>query len=87
MSRTSELQDRFQVFAGRPGRVAFAPGRINLIGEHTDYSAGFVLPASLALGTWTVVALLNTGSTPADREVDGVRLSLPPYATRMLPRP
>jgi galactokinase len=56
MSRIDELQQRFQAFAGRPGRVAFAPGRINLIGEHTDYSAGFVLPASLALGTWTVAA-------------------------------
>jgi galactokinase len=56
MSRISELQQRFQAFAGRAGRVAFAPGRINVIGEHTDYSAGFVLPASLALGTWTVAA-------------------------------
>ncbi len=56
MSRTDDLQQRFQAFAGRPGRVAFAPGRINLIGEHTDYSGGFVLPASLALGTWTVAA-------------------------------
>ena len=56
MSRISDLQQRFQAFAGRPGRVSFAPGRINLIGEHTDYSAGFVLPASLALGTWTVAA-------------------------------
>lgn len=56
MSRVSDLQQRFQGFAGRPGRVAFAPGRINLIGEHTDYSAGFVLPASLALGTWSVAA-------------------------------
>jgi galactokinase len=56
MSRISDLQQRFQAFSGRSGRVAFAPGRINLIGEHTDYSAGFVLPASLALGTWTVAA-------------------------------
>lgn len=56
MSRLSDLQQRFQAFAGRPGRVAFAPGRINLIGEHTDYSGGFVLPASLALGTWTAAA-------------------------------
>src|SRR4249919_1269245 len=56
MSRVSDLQQRFQAFAGRSGRVSFAPGRINLIGEHTDYSAGFVLPASLALGTWTVAA-------------------------------
>jgi galactokinase len=56
MSRIGDLQQRFQAFSGRCGRVAFAPGRINLIGEHTDYSAGFVLPASLALGTWTVAA-------------------------------
>jgi galactokinase len=61
MSRISELQQRFQTFAGRRGRVAFAPGRINLIGEHTDYSAGFVLPASLALGTWTVAAPRDDG--------------------------
>jgi galactokinase len=56
MTRIGDLQQRFQAFAGRPGRVAFAPGRINLIGEHTDYSAGFVLPASLALGTWVAAA-------------------------------
>ena len=56
MSRISELQQRFRAFASRSGRVSFAPGRINLIGEHTDYSGGFVLPASLALGTWTVAA-------------------------------
>lgn len=56
MSRISDLQQRFQAFARRSGRVSFAPGRINLIGEHTDYSGGFVLPASLALGTWTVAA-------------------------------
>jgi galactokinase len=38
------LGQRFgQLFAERP-RIFQAPGRVNLIGEHTDYSEGFVMP-------------------------------------------
>jgi galactokinase len=52
----ADLRQRFHTFAGRAGLISFAPGRINLIGEHTDYSSGFVLPASLAIGTWVASA-------------------------------
>lgn len=40
-----------QVFGGAPDAVADAPGRVNLLGEHTDYNDGFVLPIAIAQRT------------------------------------
>ena len=37
---------------GREPDLYFAPGRVNLIGEHTDYNGGHVFPCALSLGTW-----------------------------------
>ena len=37
----------------------FAPGRVNIIGEHIDYNEGFVLPTAINLGTYAVVSLRN----------------------------
>jgi galactokinase len=38
------------VFGAAPAGAVFAPGRVNLIGEHTDYNEGFVLPAAIDRG-------------------------------------
>jgi galactokinase len=47
-ARAKQLRARFRShFGGEPDFVARAPGRINLIGEHTDYNGGFVLPAAI----------------------------------------
>src|SRR5436305_13023576 len=44
--------DRFvQTFHRQPEAVASAPGRVNLIGEHTAYNDGFVLPLAVPLRT------------------------------------
>jgi galactokinase len=49
-----ELQQIFADKFGGQGDLYFAPGRINLIGEHTDYNGGYVFPASITIGTYGV---------------------------------
>ena len=50
------LLEKFaEVFGdNKDAKVYFAPGRVNLIGEHTDYNGGHVFPAALTLGTYGV---------------------------------
>ena len=57
-------------FGQEPVGVVFAPGRVNLMGEHVDYNAGLVLPLPITVGT--AVAW----GPSADAEVDAVALDL-----------
>ena len=52
----SALAQRFLHRFGQAPRIYQSPGRVNLIGEHTDYNDGFVLPAAIAFHTEVAVA-------------------------------
>ena len=51
-----ELAQQFTQRFGQPPRIFRAPGRVNLIGEHTDYNDGFVMPAALGFSTYVAIA-------------------------------
>lgn len=52
----SELKKAFQTVYGKEAEaVYFSPGRVNLIGEHTDYNGGYVFPCALSFGTYLLL--------------------------------
>src|SRR2546427_1595266 len=59
------LSTTFQSLCGSEPRIYRAPARVNLIGEHTDYNEGFVMPAAINFSTWVTV-------TPRDDRVIAV---------------
>lgn len=55
MSEIKEkILKKFTEIYGTEGEAFFAPGRVNLIGEHTDYNGGHVFPCALTIGTYAV---------------------------------
>lgn len=55
MEKKRELALKFaEIFGNQEITQYFSPGRINLIGEHTDYNGGYVFPASITYGTYGV---------------------------------
>src|SRR5277367_2192521 len=55
MTRRSTIVERFRVRFGSDPHVYRAPGRVNLIGEHTDYNDGFAMPAAIEFYCWVAV--------------------------------
>lgn len=52
-------------FNAAPRYIVRAPGRVNLIGEHTDYNEGFVLPMAIDRATWIAFSPRNDGHVRA----------------------
>ena len=69
-------------FGSPPEHIAWAPGRINLIGEHTDYNGGWVLPTPLHLGTFVALRTRPGGEVEAHSTAEGTA-----HADRRTPAP
>ena len=56
-----KIKSKFEELFGKEGDIKtyFAPGRVNLIGEHTDYNGGHVFPCALTIGTYAVARKRN----------------------------
>ncbi|MCI3923076.1 galactokinase [Paenibacillus sp. TRM 82003] len=83
MADLQQLTAQFEELYGAEGpkiEAYFAPGRVNLIGEHTDYNGGYVFPAALTFGTTMLIrpradrklglASLNFPGTPKHFSID-----------------
>ena len=60
-----ELKTIFKQRFGNEGVVYTSPGRVNLIGEHTDYNGGFVFPGAIDKGIYAVIRLNGTDKVRA----------------------
>lgn len=57
MIAKQNVESRYrEVFEGEPSHIVRSPGRINIIGEHTDYNEGFVLPTAIDKAIYVAVA-------------------------------
>jgi galactokinase len=86
--KAADLHESFLKTYGTKPRIYRAPGRVNLIGEHTDYNDGFVMPAAIELYVWVAIAPRKDGKLcvrslnfDATAEMD-LQASLPPPCGR-----
>src|SRR5258708_31722618 len=74
---SEKLVQRFVEWVGKRPAVFRAAGRVNLIGEHTDYNDGFVMPSAIGLGTRVAASarddrrlVMRSGQFSAECEFD-----------------
>ena len=82
MSVREQVENAFQKeFGAEPVYLVRAPGRVNLIGEHTDYNDGFVLPMAIDRAIWIALRPRGDGQVlahsvdfaePAEFSLDGI---------------
>lgn len=53
----NQLTQQFQELFHTEGEAFFSPGRVNLIGEHTDYNGGMVFPCAITYGTYAIASM------------------------------
>ena len=77
----AQVAQRFREYFGVEPRLFSAPGRVNLIGEHTDYNDGFVMPAAIGCRTHVAISsrtdgklMIRSQQAPEPFEVDLERL-------------
>ena len=56
MRGSTSIAEQFRAKFGANPRVYRAPGRVNLIGEHTDYNEGYVMPVALGFYCWVAIS-------------------------------
>src|SRR5579859_7875394 len=88
MNGQNSIVEKFRAKFGANPHVYRAPGRVNLIGEHTDYNDGFVLPAAIGFYCWVAAGtrrdqklVISSEEFPEQIEVELSLESLRPSRT------
>lgn len=88
MTRQQIIEEQFLKRFGVSPSVYRAPGRVNLIGEHTDYNDGFVMPAAIGFQCWVGISprkdrklVIRSQEFPDEAELDLSAKAPPPSRT------
>jgi galactokinase len=74
------LKNKFTAIYGDNGqgiKIYFAPGRVNLIGEHTDYNGGYVFPCALHFGTYLLLRSSRKDEIRLSSTLSGETVTIP----------